>query len=202
MREKAVVPEDTLARLKLEREKYVRVYRDFPDRYGMRGQRAEECHDALRYTVKHERDSGTDVASYLDVGCGFGELLEFARDTLRIPLTFGTEIVGDLVVPQRGIVNASAFDLPFKSATIVSLIDVIEHIPAGDDELAIRECWRVAERALIVSANNNTSNKLGDELHINRRPYEEWHRLFCEWTPGRVSLERRDGHSPIWILRK
>jgi hypothetical protein len=68
---------------------------------------------------------------------------------------------------------------------VVSLFDVIEHLIPGDDELACRELARVAKRHILITANNRPSfNKAGDDLHINKRPYEEWDQLFKSWFHG------------------
>jgi ubiquinone/menaquinone biosynthesis C-methylase UbiE len=100
----------------------------------------------------------------------------------------GTEVVPALIDGQR-VVRAEAHALPFadKSFDVVSLFDVIEHLIPGDDEAVCREMARVSRRHVLITANNKPSfNKAGDDLHINKRPYEEWDRLFRSWFPGAV----------------
>jgi ubiquinone/menaquinone biosynthesis C-methylase UbiE len=126
--------------------------------------------------------------AYLDVSCGRGEMLVEA-ERLGFDLVHGTEIVPQLIDGIR-VVRAEVHALPFsdKSFDVVTMFDVIEHLIPGDDERACRELARVARRHVLVTANNKSSSKTGVELHINRRPYETWDRLFTKWfAPARVT---------------
>lgn len=127
--------------------------------------------------------------NYLDVSCGKGEMLDFAR-SIGFAEVRGTEIVPALIDGER-IVRAEVHALPFadKSFDVVSMFDVIEHLIPGDDLAACRELRRVARAHILITANNHKSfNHKGDDLHINRRPYPEWHKLFIEWfAPLRVT---------------
>lgn len=129
--------------------------------------------------------------SYLDVSCGRGEMLPYAR-SLGFKDALGTEVVPGLL--NDDVCFALAWDLPFADHTweVVSLWDVIEHLLPGDDERACKELARVAEKAVLITANNRPSQSMGVELHVNRRPYGEWDALFHEWFPGKV--ERRPNH--------
>lgn len=149
-----------------------------------------------RYRMKRERmtDAVRDLAalpcrgSYLDVSCGRGEMLTEAR-RLGFKPVHGTEIVPALIDGKR-VVRAEVHALPFEDDAfdVVTMHDVIEHLIPGDDEAACRELARVARRHVLLTANNRPSfNKAGDDLHINKRPYEEWDRLFREWFPGDVT---------------
>lgn len=139
---------------------------------------------------------------YLDVSCGRGEMLAHA-ERLGFTDPRGTEIVPDLIDGER-VVYAEVHALPFasKSFDVVTMFDVIEHLIPGDDEAACRELARVASRHVVLTANNRPSfNKAGDELHINKRPYEEWDRLFRAWFPGKViwlSYPSRQYVSEAW----
>ena len=138
--------------------------------------------------------------SYLDVACGRGEMLDYAR-SIGFREVRGTEVVPKLLRHDE-IVMAAAWSLPFpdKSFEVVTLFDAIEHLLAGDDEATCRELARVASRVILLTANNAPSrNHIGQELHVNRRPYEEWDRLFQRWFPGTVSwLPRGDNVSETW----
>jgi SAM-dependent methyltransferase len=145
------------------------------------------------YRMKGDRlaDAKRDLAelpcrsSYLDVSCGRGDMLREA-EALGFSAVQGTEIVSDLISPPR-IVYAQAHELPFgdRSFAVVSLFDVIEHLLPGDDEAACKELLRVAQRHILLTANNRPSfNKAGDDLHINKRPYDIWDGLFREWFDG------------------
>jgi ubiquinone/menaquinone biosynthesis C-methylase UbiE len=162
-----------------ERRKYEKVYAERPN-----------------YRMKAERmaDTLADIAAlparggYLDVSCGRGEMLDHAVRLGFNPVQ-GTEAVEDLCDGMT-VLKAWAHALPFPDGAFdcVTMFDVIEHLIPGDDELACREMARVARKHVLLTANNKPSNRTGVELHINRRPYEEWDSLFREWfAPGRVT---------------
>lgn len=159
------------------------------------------AYENVKYRMKAERrlDAVNDLSvlpvrgSYLDVSCGQGDMLNEASK-LGFSTVQGTEIVPALIDGKR-VVFAEVHALPFpdKSFDVATMFDVIEHLVPGDDKLACLELARVARRHVILTANNKRSrNKRGDELHINRRPYDEWNDLFSEWFPGRVTWIKGD----------
>lgn len=162
----------------VEHAKYVRAY-SMNENYRM-GERRKI--DAM-----HDLEALPNRGSYLDVSCGRGEMLEAASRFGFSPVR-GTEIVPELVGGQ--VERAEVHALPFtdRSFDVVTMFDVIEHLIPGDDRAACEEMARVARQHIIITANNRPSfNKAGDDLHINKRPYEEWDRLFREWFPGTVT---------------
>jgi len=173
----------------VESEKYVRAYSALNYHMG-----AKRMVDAIR-ALKALPGRG----SYLDVSTGRGEMLDIALE-LGFGIVRGTEFIPQLtdnyegpdakaVNTDRPIELAAAHDLPFADGAfdVVSMFDVIEHLLPGDDELACRELARVAGKHIILSANNRPSfNVAGDDLHINKRAYPEWDRLFRRWFPGKV----------------
>jgi len=166
---------DPAARL-AEQEKYVVCYKK--QTYGMGHNRKDDCRRMLD-SVKGE--------TYLDVGCGRGEMLDYAEG-------LGYKVQGVEAVPYltdgTRVVKADAHALPFanKSFDVVSMLDVIEHLLPGDDEAACRELARVARKHVILTASNKPSicPDTGADLHINKRPYSEWDALFRDWFPGVV----------------
>lgn len=159
-----------------EHEKYHRAYALNPN-YRMGRKRMLDAQADVRAIPTR--------GSYLDVSCGRGEMLRFAAAAGFSPVQ-GTEIVPELV-NGKSVVYAEVHALPFadKSFDVVSMFDVIEHLVPGDDRAACEEMSRVACRHIVVTANNRPSfNKAGDDLHINKRPYDEWDRLFREWFAG------------------
>lgn len=160
-----------------EHRKYVEAYRN--ENYRMHGSRMENAQtDLVQLPAR---------GSYLDVGCGRGTMLDFA-ESIGFTEVKGTEVV-DYLVDGARVVRGEAHDLPFaaKSFDVVSSFDVIEHILPGDDELLCKELLRVARKHILISANNCSSClATGEELHVNKRPYEEWDQLFREWFVGGV----------------
>ncbi len=179
----------------MEVRKYVRTYRDQAG-YRMCGQREVDAYQDLERLPAR--------GGYLDVSTGRGEMLRHARK-LGFREAFGTEIVPDLVLGRVGMFQAYAHDLPFSDGLfeVASLFDVIEHLLPGDDEKACRELRRVATKHILISANNRESrNEHGDDLHVNKRPYAEWHKLFAEWFAPYQHLHWLRGpnryHSETW----
>ena len=162
---------------KIEHQKYSRAYAG--GHYGMGAPRMADAVADLAAIPSR--------GSYLDVACGRGEMLRHA-EALGFSFVQGTEIVPALIDGSR-VVYGEVHALPFpdKSFDVVTMLDVIEHLIPGDDETACRELARVARRHILLTANNRESKKaIGEELHINRRPYEEWDCLFRSWFPGRI----------------
>ena len=174
----------------LEQAKYVDAYLH-PD-YGMGLQRKAQAELLL---------AGLPRGSYLDVGCGRGEMLAEAGRLGFNPVR-GVEIVPDLVDDER-VVHGEAHEIPFKTGAfdVVSMFDVMEHLIASDSELVCRELERVSRKAVVLTVANYSHVYYGVELHITRRPYDDWHHDFCRWFAGRV--ERVAGPkfgSDGWII--
>lgn len=165
----------------VEHAKYSKAYRATNYRMG-EGRKADATGDLT--------DLGC-TGSYLDIGCGRGEMLDHAT-WLGYTDVRGIEVVPELIDGEQ-VIAGESYHLPFadKSFDVVSLFDVIEHLIPGDDELTCREMARVARKHILLTANNRPSkNAIGEELHINRRPYEEWDALFRAWFPGQVTWLR------------
>ena len=154
-----------------EIDKYTRAYKS--PHYGM---------GKMRMTyAKQIVDTFEAPGSYLDVGCGRGEMMEYAMSrglcvtgvdpalVLSRPLKIQTRIVTDKATDLR------FFDNEFDYST---MFDVLEHLLPLDDIAALYELRRVTAKTVVVTANNDHSTSIfGDELHINRRPYTDWDRL-------------------------
>lgn len=173
-----------------EHEKYERAYQT---EYGMSGARMKDARNDLHALPCR--------GSYLDVGCGRGEMLHHARDFGFAPV-HGVEVVRNLVDGNL-VVYGEAHALPFddNSFDVVTLFDVIEHLLPGDDEEACREMARVARKHIVLTANNRDSHLHdGTDLHINKRAYDEWDRLFRDWFPGEVTWIKGNRHyvSEAW----
>lgn len=173
-----------------ERDKYIHVYDALPD-YKMGGARMADAREDLDYF----RNQGAQ--SYLDIGCGRGEMLRYAR-SIGFEHVCGTEIVPELC--SEGVQRLAIHELdsiPDDSFDAVSSFDVIEHVLPGDDEALVAALGRIASNYLVLTANNRPSidPTTGNDLHINIRTYNEWHDLISgilrpEWKIVRVANKR------------
>lgn len=176
-----------------EMAKYVHAYKHEP--YKMGDQRKASAQGLLMAAP------GRD--SYLDIGCGRGEMLEYANE-LGFAHIEGTEVVPALIARDR-VRFAMAHHLPYDDGEfeIVSCLDVLEHLVAEDTEAVLREIDRVASRQIILTANNRPSKSLGVELHVNKRPYDEWDTLIRENMTGSVRWVPRGGNiSETWTITR
>ena len=178
----------------IEFAKYVRAYAS--GRYRMGDKRRKTAIADLGVLIGH--------GSLLDVGCGHGEMLKESARLGFAPVR-GTEVVPELL-KRADVSYAEAHALPFPDNTfdVVTMFDVIEHLIPGDDEAACRELRRVARNAIFISANKHASTFGNEELHINRRSYEEWDALFRDWFAGWgvAWLDNRGSASETWLMTR
>lgn len=173
-----------------EEAKYPGAYQDSGYRMGS---------DRMR--CAREDLSALQPGSLLDVGCGRGEVLALAESMGHS--VQGVEVVPDLIDGQR-VVYGLAYELPFpdKSFNHVTMFDVMEHLLPEDSERVCRELERVATDTVILTVSNISHVHRGVEMHINRRPYEEWDRDFRRWFSGEVRWIRdRNTISDTWAVR-
>lgn len=133
---------------------------------------------ALRYDSWYERPKGrrmaalekqalmemiepVDEASLLDVGCGTGYFgLFFSRMGLRVT---GVDISQSMLAVARKkgggiqLVRGDAHRLPFAASTfdVVTIITTLEFVQ--DPGAVLRECHRVARRAIVLGVLNRLS---------------------------------------------
>lgn len=171
----------------VEHQKYIKAYEY--NRYSM---------GMLRFAdARRDLEELNCLGSLLDVGCGRGEIVTLAEQ-MGFDLVRGVDLVPDLLDGER-IIQAEVHNLPFNndSFNVATMFDVIEHLLPGDDELACRELKRVAIDHILITANNKRSfNKAGDDLHINKKTYEVWNRLFHQWFDG-CEVTWLKGHTSV-----
>jgi len=129
--------------------------------------------DRRKRDVKNHLQSIRRKTSLLDVSTGRGETLDMA-EKLGFSRVSGTEVVPDLVGGR--VVFAYAHELPFDDGSFdwVTCFDVLEHLTEPDIKPALSEMWRVARLGVIVSASERSSVFGGRDLHISKRPREQW----------------------------
>ena len=183
----------TAAEREVERAKYIHVYDAMGNRYKMGGDRVKDAKVDLRWA------QARGAQSYLDIGCGRGEMIDFA-ERLGYPVAIGTEIVPALCEPANvyfSHVHQLHIAFDDSSYDFVTSFDVIEHILPPDDTTLITHLGRIARHSIALTANNRDSidPTTGNQLHVNKRPYDEWEQLIRgilepEWTVERMAGKR------------
>lgn len=131
--------------------------------------------------------------SLLDVATGRGEVLGIAC-RLGYGTFRGTEVVEELL--SNLVVRAVAWNLPWpdRAFETVTCFDALEHFLPRDAEPTVRELARVAGRRILLTISNVESGHRDEhgDLHVNRRPYEDWDRDLRAWLTGWSVTWRRD----------
>jgi ubiquinone/menaquinone biosynthesis C-methylase UbiE len=179
-------------RLENEKNKYIQAYASKGYRMG-----ASRKHHAVSVLKTWE------PGSYLDVGCGRGEMLDEAKNLGFINVT-GTEIVPALIESRSDVIQADGANLPFENAAFdyVTMLDVVEHIPDEDIYDVFKELDRVSKKKILLCIANFKHCVRGMELHINIKPYKEWDSILKSEFPNRnvVWLPKGRNISETWEL--
>jgi ubiquinone/menaquinone biosynthesis C-methylase UbiE len=138
-------------------------------------------------------------ASYLDVGCGRGEMVKLAKS--RGVLAVGLELVPSLCDGET-IHHGSVLDLPWRDDAFhyVSCYDMIEHLPPEHVDRALDELFRVCRNTLYLTTNDKRSH-LGDlELHLTRMPRAWWDAKLIERAgdPDRIVRDTYGINNDEW----
>ena len=172
---------------RFERAKYEHVYAVLPH-YEMGGLRQADAEADVR------RAYASGARTYLDIGCGRGEMLDFA-EALGFETVQGVEIVPELCLDAR-VTQSFISDMGPRfddgAVDLATSFDVLEHLIAGDDEILITELGRIARHHIVLTANNHRSfdATTGADLHINKRPYDEWDAMI------------RGILAPVWMVER
>jgi SAM-dependent methyltransferase len=151
-----------------------------------------------------ERVAALEPATVLDAGCGEGFVARVLERRLPEVAVTGCDVSRSAVrlaaarQPAARFVVASLLALPFPDAAfdVVACIEVLEHLPAEQPQLALRELARVARRGVVVSvpheplfclANAARGKNLGLRPPGSDPDHRQW------WSPGAfVELLSRD----------
>lgn len=159
--------------------------------------------DRMNYAMV-DVESMVPGSLYLDVGCGRGEMVKYARR--RNVLAMGVDATPQLC-DDKTVFHGDICALPFpeKQFDYVSCYDVLEHLPPGEEQQALDELGRVCRGWLFISTNDRPSHLPdGTDLHVNKRSRTEWHAdLLKRWGPKErmwfaMKGPKRDWH---WTIK-
>jgi len=152
--------------------KYVAAYHR--PRYHMGNERRENSTKAI-----DEWGFGRGYRTFLDVGAGRGEILNFVQDSGEFPEVVGTEVVPELIQADARLryAEAHALDMPDRSVDVVTCFDVLEHLLPADVNPAVDHLFRIARCVVIISAAEDSQFQEGVEHHPSRRPIANWRAL-------------------------
>lgn len=119
----------------------------------------------------------------LDVGCGDAR---FTSDAAARASVVGVDRSARALAFARKLVPAARFSvsgaeaLPFASESfdIVTLLDVIEHIPDGDEPRVVAEARRVLRRGGRLVVSTNTDRSAREPKHFRHYPIPRFASLF------------------------
>lgn len=128
-------------------------------------------------------DSNGARPRLLDVGCGDARFLaDAAQHTRAVGVDFSPRAIGHAhrLVPAARFVVAGGEALPFPDNffDIVTLLDVIEHIPDRDERQVIREAGRVLRPGGRFVVSTNTDRSARELKHFRHYPVPRFRQLF------------------------
>jgi len=174
-----------------EYEKYERAYKQ--PSYRMGNNRKKAAHAVIK--------SLGIKGSYLDVGCGRGEMVEFAKGLGFTP-AIGVDVVDYLL--NESVLYGEAHNLPFNDNEfdVVTSFDAFEHFLPEDTAECLYELNRVAKRAIILCIALTPSMNMRDTLHINLRSVKEWDELINRYIDGKAERLPKTAQSATWVITK
>jgi len=125
--------------------------------------------DSIRYTEHWT------PGKLLDISCGAGEYI-MEMNTRGFDCQ-GTELAEPLLNENVAYGEIGSLNFEENEFDYVTCWDVLEHLPPGDEVEALAEMKRFARYGVAMSVNNKDSKSLGVQLHINKKPYDEWQKI-------------------------
>jgi len=127
----------------------------------------------------------------LDVGCGDARFLaDAARHTHAVGSDISLRALGHARRLAAGthLVSSGGEALPFRDRTfdVVTLLDVIEHIPDEDESTVIAEAHRVLRPGGRLIVSSNTDRSVCEPKHFRHYPIPRFVQLFDDFVDVRL----------------
>jgi glycosyltransferase involved in cell wall biosynthesis/ubiquinone/menaquinone biosynthesis C-methylase UbiE len=141
-----------------------------------------------------------DCNSFVDIGCGEGELLNDLKEIKQEAIIKGTEINKVWIDGER-IVYGDILDLPFTDGEFdcVCSIDVLEHIT--EPRKALAELFRVAKKKVMICVTPVDNPCFDQDItHIVEWPFIQWQREINEF--GNIIAYNPDNRLGVFLVEK
>lgn len=165
----------------METSGYSRLYDAYYYAHGCGGRAYGRDEEWLRFfdSVAHNIVTGLQPDSVLDAGCAMGFLVEGLRS--RGVEAFGVDIseyaIRNVYPEIRSYCWVGSILDPFpRRYDLIVSIEVLEHLPSQQAELAVRNFCRYSDRVLFSS----TPLDYKEPTHLNVQPVEYWAELFAK----------------------
>jgi len=161
-----------------EKEKYTNAWQ-----VGAEGQSRTEEH-IIKYLLNLDKNY-----KILELGCGNGYGVNYLRTNgFNV---YGMDITSQVFNGSPYLVQGCLWDLPFKDNEFdfVFSVDVLEHLPPNQVELAIKEIIRITKIKTLHCIATFKDNRKGFIFHLTVQPIEWWKEKFNELNQKNVELE-------------
>jgi glycosyltransferase involved in cell wall biosynthesis len=184
-----------------EIDKYNRLYLDNPE-YGQIIANEPRFIVALNYL-----SSICGVKTILDAGVGRGGFYNLVKNDYDVygiePSTIAIE---KFYKADKRIINTYIQDLPdyFSENTFdaVACLDVLEHIPTDDIDLALSTLARCGKKYFIFSIANHPDVWDGMNLHVSIFSFEEWEEKLEKHFEVLSMIPIHNGRAVVYLLEK
>jgi len=181
--------------------KYDYLYKNHPE-YGQVNKDEPRFIVALNYLL-----SISNVLTVLDAGVGRGGFYRLIKNRYDV---YGIE--PSRIAIERfhkyddRILNIYVQDLisyfQEEKFDVVTCLDVLEHIPPADIDLAIYSLNRVGKKYLIISVANHEDSWDGMDLHVSLFSFEEWEKRFHKYLKIISKNIIHNGRACVYLLEK
>ncbi|MBI4686998.1 MAG: glycosyltransferase [Nitrospirae bacterium] len=181
--------------------KYDYVYQNYPD-YGQVNEDEPRFIVALNYLL-----SISDVNTVLDAGAGRGGFYKLIKNRYDVDgIEPSTVAIETFHKDDSRIINIYVQELithfPDNKFDVVTCLDVLEHIPHADIDVAIYSLNRVGKKYFIFSVANHEDFWDGMDLHVSLFSFEEWEGRFNKYFKVISKNVTHKGKSCIYLLEK